>query len=70
MAQKLKKKAGRARYALRKQPVEPTRILNHQVSAELSLVLSARAEEGYRRMDASLPRLEFETYGRIASAVG
>ena len=46
-----------------------TRIRHHQVGDGLSPVLCTRFEEGERRMESGLPRLECEAYGRIASII-
>jgi hypothetical protein len=54
MAHKLKTKAGRALYALRKQTVEPVfGIIKSR--ARIPSVLPARPEESLGRMDAGLP---------------
>ena len=44
--------------------------MNHQVGNGLSPALPAGVKEGHRRVDAGVPRVEFEAPGRIASAVG
>ena len=42
---------------------------DHQVGDGLSAVLVARIGGGARRVVFGVPRVEFETHGRIASAV-
>ena len=44
-------------------------IRNHQVSDGFSAVLFTQTEQGQRGVAAGLSRVEFETHGRIASAV-
>jgi integrase len=68
MAHKLKTKAGRALYALRKQTVEPVfGIIKSVLGFRQFSLRGLKKVTG--RMDAGVPRVEFETHGRIASAV-
>ena len=67
MAHRLKTKAGRALYALRKQTVEPVFGIIKSVMGFRQFSLRA-PDEGHQGMDAGLPRVEFETLGGIASS--
>ena len=44
-------------------------VRHHQIRDGLSPVHAARAGQGWQRMDAGLPHLEFEAHGRIAPAI-
>jgi hypothetical protein len=68
MKHKLKTKAGRAAYALRKQTVEPVFGIIKSVMGFRQFLLRG-LDNVPERMDAGLPGVEFETHGRIASAV-
>jgi hypothetical protein len=67
-AHALKTKAGRAAYALRKQTVEPVFGIIKSVMGFRQFLLRGPGQRP-PRMDAGLPRVEFEAHGRIASAV-
>ena len=56
-------------YALRKQTVGRAGVRHCHIGGGIR-ILAARPSESSERMDASLPRVEFETHGRITSAIG